>query len=295
MGDREHTEGERREPSALAAVKTYRYLRLALVGLVVLLFASLALEWAAVGHECVQPTISAYWHTPVRGVLVGVLVTMGICLIALKGSTDAEDVLLNLAGLLAPGVAFIPTTAFTSCISVPGSAGDVTASVANNMQSLFVLGIVAVVLALVIVVRERGSVASLSGWDRVGLAMGFAATAGGATWFYVSRPTFVEHGHNVAAVPMFLAIVAAVWVNARDVQRTAEHTAGLRRVRGRYVALYRSISVAMAATLALAVVGHLADWTYALLVVEVLLITLFGAFWVIQTRELWNQGLREGD
>jgi hypothetical protein len=49
----------------------------------------------------------------------------------------------------------------------------------------------------------------------------------------------------------------------------------------------------MLATLALAVIGHLAEWTYALLVVEILLITLFAAFWVIQTRELWNQGLRD--
>jgi hypothetical protein len=280
---------------ALAAVKTYRYLRLALIGLVVLLFASLAIEWLAGGRECVQPTISAYWHTPVRGVFVGVLVTMGICLIALKGNTDAEDVLLNLAGILAPGVAFIPTTAFTGCSSVPQSGVDVTGSVANNMQALFVLGLVALMVALGLVVRERGSVAGLSRWDRFGLALGFAATAGGAAWFYTSRSTFLEYGHNVAAIPMFLAIVAAVWVNARDVQESVEHHPGLRGTRGRFVAIYRSISVAMAASLALAVVGHLADWTNALLVVEILLITLFGAFWIIQTRELWNQGLRETD
>ena len=289
------TDGTPQETPALAAVKTYRYLRLALVGLVVLLFSALAIEWLAVGRECVQPTISAYWHTPVRGVFVGVLVTMGICLIALKGSTDAEDVLLNLAGILAPGVAFIPTPAFTSCASTPPLGRDATGSVANNMQALFVLGIVAVTVALVIAVRERGGVADLGRWDRIGLGLGFAGTAGGAAWFYLSRTTFVEHGHNVAAVPMFLAIVAVVWVNSRDVQEVVEEHPTLRAVRGRYVAAYRGISAAMLLTLALAVVGHLADWTYALLVVEILLITLFGAFWVIQTRELWNQGLREVD
>ena len=281
----------RAESPALAAIKTYRYLRLALAGLVVLLFAALALEWLAAGGDCVQPTISAYWHTPARGVLVGVLVTMGICLIALKGSTDAEDVLLNLAGILAPGVAFIPTAAYTSCASVPPAGGDVTGSVANNMQALFVLGIVAVTVALVIAVRERGGVASLGRWDRIGLALGLSATAGGAGWFYLSRSTFVEHGHNLAAVPMFLAIVAVVWVNSRDVQDAVGEDPAPGRNR-RYVAVYRGISLAMLATLVLAVIGHLADWSNALLVVEILLITLFGGFWVIQTRELWNQGLR---
>lgn len=283
------------ETPALAAIKTYRYLRLALVGLVVLLFASLAIEWLAVGGDCVQPTISAYWHTPVRGVLVGVLVTMGICLIALKGNTDAEDVLLNLAGILAPGVAFIPTSTFTACGSVPAPGQDFSGSVANNMQALFVLGIVAVTVALVIAVRERGSVADLSRWDRIGLALGFTATAGGAGWFYVSRSTFIEHAHDLAAVAMFLAVVVVVWVNSRDVQDAVGGHAAEQGVRARYVTVYRGISAAMLATLALAVIGHLANWSNALLTVEILLITLFGGFWVIQTRELWNQGLRKPD
>lgn len=295
MGRLHQTEGRPLETPALAAIKTYRYLRLALVGLVVLLFASLAIEWLAVGRECVQPTISAYWHTPARGVFVGILVTMGICLIALKGSTDAEDVLLNLAGILAPGVAFIPTSSFTPCGSGPAAGQDFTGSVANNMQALFVLGIAAVVVALVIAVGERGSVGDLGRWDRVGLALGFAGTAGGAAWFYLSRSTFIEYGHNVAAIPMFLAIVAVVWVNSRDVRQTVEQHPALQAVRGRYITAYRGISAAMLLTLALAVLGHVADWTYALLVVEILLIALFGAFWVIQTRELWNQGLRKGE
>lgn len=281
------------ETPALAAVKTYRYLRLALVGLVVLLFSSLAIEWLAVDRQCVQTTISAYWHTPVRGVFVGVLVTMGICLIALKGNTKAEDVLLNLAGVLAPGVAFIPTNDFSSCSSVPVVRQDFGPASANNMQALFVLAVTAVLVAVVIAVRESGSLARLQRWDRIGLALGLGATAGGAAWFYLSRDTFLEHGHNVAAVPMFLAVVAVVWFNARDVKEVIEEHPRLKAVRGRYVAAYRVIAVLMGITLALAVTGHLLGWEYALLVVEILLITLFGVFWIIQTRELWNQGLRD--
>ena len=277
---------------ALAAIKTYRYLRLALVGLVVLLFSSLFIEWQAVGLSCVQATISAYWHTPVRGVFVGVLVTMGICLIALKGSTKGEDILLNLAGILAPGVAFIPTPDAGPCRSVPAAGADFGPAIANNMQALFVLGVTAVLVAAVIAVRESGSLRRLDRWDLLGLAVGFGATAGGAVWFYVSRSTFVAHAHNAAAIPMFLAIVGVVWVNARDIQETVEKHPPLRQVRGAYVKIYRVIALLMLATLAVAVLGHLLEWTYALLAVEIGLIMLFGAFWIIQTRELWNQGLR---
>lgn len=280
------------ETPALSAIKTYRYLRLSLAGLVLLLFSSLAIEWQAVGRECVQATISAYWHTPVRAVFVGVLVTMGICLIALKGNNKAEDILLNLAGILAPGVAFIPTAEFSSCTSVPAAARDFGPAVANNMQALFVLGAAGVLVAAVIAVRESGTMERLEPWDKAGLALGLAMTGGGAVWFYALRDSFIEHGHNLAAIPMFLAIVGVVWVNARDVKEVVEDHPPLRRVRGSYLMAYRVIAVLMAATLALAVAGHLADWEYALLVVEILLITLFGIFWIIQTRELWNQGLR---
>ena len=69
------------------------------MALVVLVFAAVVIEWWSTGPSCLQPSISAYYYTPVRAVFVGVLVTMGVCLIALKGSTEAEDVLLNVAGI----------------------------------------------------------------------------------------------------------------------------------------------------------------------------------------------------
>ncbi len=101
---------------ALAAVKTYNWLRIALAALVLLLYSAVVLEWWAAG-QCLQTSISAYYYTPVHAVFVGVLVTMGVCLVALKGNTNGEDVLMNLAGLLAPGVAFIPTPGAEECSS----------------------------------------------------------------------------------------------------------------------------------------------------------------------------------
>jgi hypothetical protein len=83
-----------------------------------------------------------------------------------------------------------------------------------------------------------------------------------------------------------------VWLNARDVGRAVRH-GELHTSRGRYVAIYRGIALAMVAALALTVLVSLATGSTSLVFwVEVVLITLFAVFWAVQTAELWRQGLR---
>ena len=61
----------------------------------------------------------------------------------------------------------------------------------------------------------------------------------------------------------------------------------------RYVAMYRMIAVAMLVSLVATVVINLATSSTSLVFwVEVVLITLFAVFWLVQTIELWNRGLR---
>ena len=275
---------------ALGAVKTYRYLRVALVALVVLLFSAVAIEWWSTGPSCLQPSISAYYYTPVRAVFVGVLVTMGVCLIALKGNTEVEDVLLNFAGMLAPGVAFVPTAASGQCRSVPVGAAEVGATVANNMQALFVTGLL-VAAVVVVIARRDVAGAALGTWDRIGILVTAAVLVGGAVWFYVARDSFVAHAHGAAAVPMFLALVAVVWANARDVHESVAVRGESTRMR--FVRVYQGIAagmlLALGATVALSLLTRSTSLVFW---VEVVLITLFGAFWVVQTAELWSKGLR---
>ncbi|MBR7742347.1 hypothetical protein KC207_03445 [Phycicoccus sp. BSK3Z-2] len=265
---------------ALAAVKTSRYLRVGLVALVLLLFSGVAREWAVSG--CLQPSISAYVHTPAQPVLVGSLVGIGVALLALQGSTEVEGLLLNVAGMLAPGVAFIPTTTRGECL--PSAAvGDPSATVSTSMPALFVAGAAVGVFAAVLAVRERRP-RGVPRADRVGLVGTAALLGAGAVWFALDRDSFLAHAHGVAAVPMFLAVIAVVWLNARE-------AAGERR--RRYVAVYRTIAVAMLGALALAVVVDLATAASTVVLwVEVVLILLFGVFWVVQTVELWSRGLR---
>jgi hypothetical protein len=275
---------------ALAAVKTYNYLRIALAALVLLLYTSVVLEWWAAGR-CLQTSISAYYYTPVHAVFIGVLVTMGVCLVALKGNTDGEDVLMNLAGMLAPGVAFIPTPGAEQCSSSPLITPDIPAMVGNNMPALFVAGL-AVGVAAVVIARRAGGSAGLSTADRRGLALSAAVLGGGVVWFVVARDSFIAHGHDFAAIPMFLCIVAVVWLNARDVQKAVREGVAPTAHSG-YVATYRAIAVAMLVALAVTVAVNLATSSaQVVLWVEVVLITLFAVFWLVQTTELWNRGLR---
>jgi hypothetical protein len=63
--------------------------------------------------------------------------------------------------------------------------------------------------------------------------------------------------------------------------------------RRRYVAMYRTVAIAMLAALAATVaISLLTGSTSLVFWVEVVLITLFAVFWVIQTVELWDRGLR---
>jgi len=98
------------------------------------------------------------------------------------------------------------------------------------------------------------------------------------------EPEFISHGHGVAAVTMFLAIIATVWINAF---LTGRQDKAKSRHKQLYRFAYRFIAVTMFVTVLIVVASHLVlrEW---ILVVEALLIVEFTIYWVIQTVELWN-------
>src|SRR5205085_6408417 len=76
-------------------------------------------------------SISAYYYTPVRGMFAGALLAIGACLVCIRGSTTVEDILLNVAGMLAPVVALIPTPPDKK---LPEAVGDDRlAAIANKL------------------------------------------------------------------------------------------------------------------------------------------------------------------
>ena len=271
-----------------AAVKSYRYLRLAMVALVVMLFASVAFEWAQTSFECMQTSISAYYYTPVKAVFVGVLVSIGVCMVALKGNTDREDILLNLAGMLAPVVAFVPTPGAGGCRSVPLARRDASADIENNMVALFVAGLVGLVVAVVLALRSRwGS------WDRdhlFGLLLAAGTFAGGIVWFVVDREGFEGAAHYAAALPLFVCILGVALLNALQFREKSSAASG--QARG-YANRYSVVAVLMVVSaVGMGLWTWLGDWDHGVLWIEGTLITLFAYFWLVQTHELWDEGLR---
>lgn len=258
--------------------KSYRYLRLSIVVVVLSLFASIVVERLHV--DCWLPSMSAYYYTPVRAVFVGALVAIGVSLIAIKGR-GFEDVFLNLAGVLAPIVAFVPTSPPSrACPSVPVTIDDAEPFIDNNVLALAIGGTMALAIAIVVAkVKDTPTISALDTEARIGVGIGLALLALGLVWYFRFRSTFLDHAHFGAAVAMFVAIGFAVVVNAR------------RAARARYRGLYWGVAGAMALSAVAVLAGRAVvddQWHHSVFWLELLELAAFLLYWVVRTVEHWR-------
>lgn len=258
-------------------IRTYRYLRLGMIAVLVMRAAAVLIERAK-GRGCWQGSVSAYNYTPAQAVFVGALIAIGVSMVVLKGSTNPEDMMLNIGGMFAPIVALVPTPGSGDCWSVEPTQREPGPNIANNLGALFIAGGLSVVVAAYLGYKAGKT----TEWDRrhtAALVASILVYAVGIAWFFGNQHHFQRNAHYVAAVLLFVAIVAVVFLNARNsTARTSW--------------LYNAVAALMAVGIIAGFVGWRADGKYALLVVEAALIVLFLAFWTIQTVELWNRGLR---
>ncbi len=260
---------------------TYRYLRLAMMTVLVLLVAAVVVEWRATGGRCWQQSISAYYYTPVQAVLSASLLALGTGMIVLKGSTRTEDLLLSLGGMLAAVVGLVPTPDVGACRSAALVTPDIAANVANNMTALLVAGALGLLTTIAIGAR--------TGRLGLGVVVSSAVWIAGLVWFVTGRESFLTGAHYTAAFGLFGAMVGVVVSNSRSCRR-----ARVARTGRDLAEVYAALAVAMvAATAVLGLVTWLAGWAHGPLWIEGVLIALFALFWLIQTRDLWDQGLRE--
>ena len=198
-------------------LSTYRYLRLAMVLVLGMLFVAVVIRALTAPGVCFEGSISAYYFTSVRAVFVGSLCALGTCLIVYRGNRDAEDIALNASGALAFVVAFVPTSlpsamgVACSASNVPGE-GQLDAAVNNNMAAYALTAAVAIVLAAVVTFRApragRAPKAAL-------VVMGAVLVAGVGA--FVAWPEgFRDHAHSIAALGTFAGILVVVVVNALD-------------------------------------------------------------------------------
>jgi hypothetical protein len=277
---------------------TYRYLRMSLVAVLVMLFAAVVRQ--TVTDHAWQPSISDYYWTPARNVFVGALVALGAGMLVLKPDSELEDVALNISGILAPLVAFVPNPEPGTCDPLPGGgfstpSANTVAGIGNNVVALFVAGLAGLILlGLSRFVPEKVRFPELTRQARLGRRLGFVAVAVifgyAVAWYFHDHLAFQCQAHLRAAFTLFGFIIVVVFLNALGVSRDT----GTRRParRNAWLNIYSVIFVAMILGLVSAWFLRRQDWAYWVLYAEAVELGLFLVFWITQTLELWNRGLR---
>lgn len=290
---------------------SYRALRLSIVVVVLALMVSLVIERARA--SCLQGSISSYYYTPVHSVFVGGLMAMGLVMVALKGRDIIEDQLFNIAGILAPIVALVPTSRPTGpdgtsagICSRPDEVLDISARglIINNVPAL--AAAVAIALAITIVIARRQhrdmDAASIPKATRAGITISVVLLVAGLAWFVLWTDSFYRRAHGGAAIAMFVFIWLAVLVNtgwpsrlwswvyrslgAPEPGPPTSDAARARRLR--YRRWYRGIAVAMPAV---AVCSLLLPGDVRIFWLEVGQIVPFALFWLVQTFDGWDTGV----
>lgn len=273
-------------------LKTYRYLRVGMVLLMVMLGVSILVDRVDGPAGQFQTSISDYYYTPVQSVLVGSLVAVGACLIIMRAERDVEDIFLNLAGMFAPLVAFVPIDREGVTDGVLSSA-SAAAFVDNNVKTLVITGAIALAVAVAVLARSWPRLGDRGERVRriLGLLAAGAIVLGTWLWYDLAPDAFqgtgeyVAGGHFTAAISLFVCMGVVVLCNA------------LPPTVPPYNAIYAGIVALMVLNGIVAVLFGLGvgpfDWRYWLLAAEVAGILLFVVFWLVQTVELGR--IRPGD
>ncbi|MFD3405290.1 hypothetical protein ACFWUU_31695 [Kribbella sp. NPDC058693] len=262
--------------------RTYNYLRLAMIGVLIMLAVAVWREHRQTASDCWQGSISAYYYTPVHAVFIGTLVTVGVCMIVLKGASTLKDVLLNLGGLLAPVVAFVPTPNAGSCWSKELVSRGAADDIGNNMVAYFWVGSIALLVSLVVGLTAKGSAKWI--WkQKLGLGVSVALWLAGIIWFRTSRDSFDNNAHYTAAALLFAAIIGIVVLSALG-QRHLPVTGA--QEKKAFTRIYGLIAIGMALSLLIGVIFR----SSAILWVEIALLGLFLLYWILRTAEQWRAG-----
>lgn len=259
-------------------LRTYRYLRLAIAAMVIVIFVAAALAVPEVG---VLPSLSAYFYSPARTMFVGALIAASVCLFALSGH-GAQRALLDAAALVLPLVAIVPAAILPGSVpgtevacDVPCVPPEVVPGVDNGVATYLIVGGLAVVAAAVLI--AAGQIGREGGMLSLAVAVTVLAIAA-VTWA-LWHDAFLRLGHVVAATAFFALIAVIAVVNARD-GSPAQH---------RLRVAYTAIAVAMLADLAALAVLALQGSDYGVLIGEVIALALFLVFWVLQSAQNWNE------
>ena len=278
-------------------VQTYRYLRGAMVGLLLALLLSVVLQWwLGTDRSCLLGSISAYYFTPARSVVVGTLCALGIALLAYEGHSPEENVLLDFSGFMALLVAAVPTVPDNRCgpNAFDQTTAEIAAGIGISVPTLVAVATLA--LAVIAVIRVRsvrdGTAARPTTLTAVLSVVCIVVVTVEIVLVAVLRGRLVAVAHGVAATTMVAGAIAVMVCSAVPLVDPHGASASEQATAAAYRRTYLALAITLGVLLALTVVLHqtVTGFGLTVLVAEVVILVLFGAYWVVQTVELWSLG-----
>ncbi|HMH58731.1 MAG TPA: hypothetical protein VK537_06085 [Galbitalea sp.] len=279
--------------------RTYRNLRLGIAGTVVVIGVSVGVESAKLG---VLPSISDYFYTPARTLFVGALIAAALGIITLSGR-GVQRAFLGAAGLFAPLVALVPTPILDG--TVPGYETackphttcvpkEFLADIDTGISTYLIVGglafILAIVLSVVQIRRTDENHISLSSVLPSLIVAGVTLAAVAGTWIG-ARDWFIGVAHLGSATIFFSLIGAVAVANAfgHPTGPDAQPASSTWRK-----SVYWVIAAGLFADLIVMVIvfatGHEGDTSPPpLFMGEFVALTLFVAFWIVQSIQKWNE------
>lgn len=303
--------------SSSVAELTYRYVRLAVIALMVAI--AIAVIYQSVRQRSLLASVSAYYYTPAQSIFVGGLIGLGVAMVALKGTTDFEDIVLNIGGMLCPIIAVVPTSrtdpgsnlhgvvqacrvakaSFTvgtspsrfDCGSADSLAAGARANVQISMVTLLAVGGLALAAVTVVSLveslrstRRRPNRNALAVW---GSALAWLVYLLALVTFWATRDWFIARAHDCSAAGLFVCALAVVLANGIRKTQAARSADPLHRPTGQQGRWYFYLAIAMVVA-AVVLASMVATGRLTLFWLEAVLFTFFGVFWVGQTKDRWD-------
>ena len=124
------------------------------MGAIGILMPALLVGLSLLGYAPLPPALSDYYHTPLRDLFVGIMVTLGVFLLTYLGHREhaglvTDKTVSTAAGLGALGIAFAPNATFDPCSGV-SVMGQMTVVSAIHVVSAGVFLVATAVFCLVL-------------------------------------------------------------------------------------------------------------------------------------------------
>jgi hypothetical protein len=274
-------------------IRTYRYLRLAISSIVVVI--AVAVIVTSIGSGPLD-SISAYYYSRAQNVFVGALMAVSLALLVIAGR-GASRYLLNLAALFALLLALVPTP-------IPGGTlGDSTCppdercvplsvrpDVDIAVTTYVILGVLLLLFSLALRIglhRRHPGDEPLDVWTTVIPRIpGVLVVVIVAVAHALAPEPFFAVTHAIATGLFFACIVAVSWLDAFRADPLDPPAKRWQRVVYSVVAVGLVIDIAILVVVVLLKVDNPVP---PVLVGEFIALGFFSIFWAVQTIQKWNE------